>query len=530
MARDIDQPDPRLIRELVKRNEASAKRLRETIINPPGKSDGAQRWNQARAARILAQVDREIAALKKQAAEWTGPALQQAMDQGIAAADRQANQAGIVPPSRGGARLAGTFDTVDRGAAAVLARDTLTDLAQAAESMRDQARTALRRMAAAGVSNAEVNAILTGGVIEGHPVRAIRELREALAKVHGGKVTIMSKAGPMEFKTGYYAEMVARTKTREAVVRARHQRLSDTGIDLVVVTGRISANFCTAYVGKVFSISGDHPKYPPLSSLPGGGPPFHPNCSKGTAPFIEALADPQAIAAGEPDRDTNLMLNDRNQNSLQKKFEALRMGRQAQDRMKKIRPEAGSRVATHAGDDPTFQEHLIRELGVEWVQLNGRSDIGAVAVRGVQQVSAAGGSMPKAILARSYLDENGQQRADVPGAYDPRRRVIEMNTDWPGWRDIERRTQELRESGFWSSADPRHVLFHEAAHHHMNEIGAMHGRASFIRLDEAMIARKVSIRAGADKDEFMVEVRAAIMAGRRFDDDVMNLYRKMGGQ
>lgn len=29
--------------------------------------------------------------------------------------------------------------------------------------------------------------------------------------------------------------------------------------------------------------------YPALAGLPGGGPPFHPNCSKGTAAYVPEL-------------------------------------------------------------------------------------------------------------------------------------------------------------------------------------------------------------------------------------------------
>lgn len=32
-----------------------------------------------------------------------------------------------------------------------------------------------------------------------------------------------------------------------------------------------------------------------------------------------------------------------------------------------------------------------------------------------------------------------------------------------------------------------------------------------------------------DKDEFLAEFRAARMAGRRFDPDVLDLYERLGG-
>jgi hypothetical protein len=334
MTRDPDKPDPRLVAELVARYEASAARLRDRITDPPGKTDRARVWNQARASQVLAQVDAEIADLRGMAADWTGTALEESMQRGIAAADRQAEEAGVRDE---GSPLRGSFSIVDRGAVEVLARDTVSDLVKAADSMKAHAGHVLRRMAATGVSNAEVNTILTGGVIEGRPRDTIRELRELLVKVHGKQVTITDKNGdPITFDAGYYARLVAVTKTREATSKARHARLADRGMDLVVVVGRVSDNFCTAYLDKVFSISGSHPKYPPLASLPGGGPPFHVQCSKSTAPFIEDLADPEEIEVGEPDPDTALLLNVRDTSELQRRFKSLQGRQQAEGRRQKL--------------------------------------------------------------------------------------------------------------------------------------------------------------------------------------------------
>ncbi len=529
MAIDHDQPDPRLVAELVARYEGAAARVRQRVLHPRGKSDSARQWNQARAAQVLAQVEGEVAGLKQQAAKWTGAALSRSVARGVAVADRQAAQAGIRPPSTA---LAGSFAVLDRGAVEVLARDTVGDLTKAADSMRRQADNALRRMAAAGVSNAEVNSILSGGVIEGQPVQAARELREALKKVHGRKVTITDKNGdPIEFDAGYYAKMVAVTKTREATSKARHARLAERGIDLVVVTGRISANFCTAYVDKVFSIAGGHRKYPPLSSLPGGGPPFHPNCSKSTAPFIEDLANPEEIAAGQPDPDTDKLLNVRNRNELQKRYQALQMRQQVQQRAATVRTDAGRRAQTTATDDPEYQSHLLKELGVETVRLGGDAQIGDMLVRGLQQVVSAGGTLPSEIVVDEFLFRDRRGHIDpheIAKTNDSGR--IAINPRWIGWHDGGARMKALGEARAFSSGHRLHVVFHEAAHVHAVATGAHHRQAIFVDLDDLAVAESVSVRATVNKDEFLAEVRAAKMAGRRFGSDVLDLYERLGGR
>lgn len=334
---DFDKPDPRVVAELVKMYEQSAARLRQMITAPQGRTASSQKWNATRAAVQLKQVEAEIARLKRQIAGWTGSAIDDALARGRAIADRQLQ--GIPANDR---QIAESFSKVDRRAVEALAKDTASDLLGAADSMQRQAKDALRRMAATGVTNAQVNQILAGGVIEGKPRETIRALRTALDKVHGSRLTVIDKNGdPIEFDSGYYARMVALTKTREATVKARHQRLAERGVDLVIVVGRISGNFCSAYLDKVFSLSGQSDKYPPLSALPGGGPPFHPQCSKSTAPFVEALATDAELEAGEPDPDTDKLLNVADRSTLQQRFQALNLRKVVTERAKTVQPVAG---------------------------------------------------------------------------------------------------------------------------------------------------------------------------------------------
>ncbi|GAB4191741.1 MAG: hypothetical protein Kow00105_05790 [Phycisphaeraceae bacterium] len=526
--RDYDRPDPRLVAELVGRYERAAERLRDRVLDPPGSSDRARRWNQARAAQILTQVNAEIARLKRHAAEWTGRALEQAMRRGTRLADEQAAKAGVINT---GSPLVGSFALVDRGTVEVLARDTVGDLTKAADSMQAQAGNLLRRMAAEGVTNAEVNAILTGGVIEGRPPATIRQLRDALIKVHGKRVTITDKNGqPRSFPAGYYAKMVAVTKTREATRLARHARLRDKGIDLVKVVGKISVNFCTAYLDKVYSISGEHPDYPPVSALPGDGPPFHVQCSKSTAPFVEVLADPVQVEDGKPDPDTDKLLNIQDRSELQRRFQALQLKTQAEARRRRIRgrSDAGRRVLTGPTDDVGYQASVLRDLGVQDVQLGRHADVGAMVVRATQRVVAAGGTVPRAIIV-DELYFLGRPVSTI-GVANYNDLTVALDPLWPGWRDGGRLVRRQYERGWSSSPDPLHVIYHELAHIHAARLGVNHHMAPLIGTLERGVARSVSGRAAVNKDEFLAEVRAAKMAGRRLGQDVLDLYERLGGR
>lgn len=58
--------------------------------------------------------------------------------------------------------------------------------------------------------------------------------------------------------------------------------------DLVIVSPEPSAigDYCDAYAGKVFSVSGTSDFFPALSDTPNSGPPFHPWCSHTLLPYL----------------------------------------------------------------------------------------------------------------------------------------------------------------------------------------------------------------------------------------------------
>lgn len=315
---------------LVEIYRAALGRLKTIVLKPGGATAAGQAFRRARASTLVAQVDAILRQLKAQASGWVGAKMPQAYRDGLAAGDRQAEEAGVRVAGSG---LSGSFGLVDQQAVVVLARDAMADLSKAADSAGDRAKRLLRQTAEMGLGGAAINAILAGGVIEGTPVETIRSLRDALKAVHGETVTIVDKNGrPIEFDAGTYAELVARTRTREAVEHARHSRLAALGIDVVVIIGRVSNTFCTAYLGKAFSLSGNHPKYPALSSLPNGkGPPFHPRCSKSTRPFVEELATEKQLDDAAPDADVAKVIT-RDPAVAQRVFKDLQVRAKVEDR------------------------------------------------------------------------------------------------------------------------------------------------------------------------------------------------------
>jgi hypothetical protein len=92
-----------------------------------------------------------------------------------------------------------------------------------------------------------------------------------------------------------YAEMVARTTTREAVVEAAKLRMAATGISLAEVSrSKNPCAICRPWEGQTVSLDGrtrehDGRAVATLDAMPNGGPPFHPNCAHFLMPVVAQI-------------------------------------------------------------------------------------------------------------------------------------------------------------------------------------------------------------------------------------------------
>lgn len=117
-------------------------------------------------------------------------------------------------------------------------------------------------------------------------------LREKLAEKG---VTGFVDAAGKEWNLKTYAEMVARTTTREAMIEGTANRLLEHGHDLAEIIGGSGKNTCekcAAWVGKTVSLTGATPGYPTLADARADGM-FHANCSHNIAiavSFEEAIS------------------------------------------------------------------------------------------------------------------------------------------------------------------------------------------------------------------------------------------------
>jgi hypothetical protein len=323
-----------VVAELATVYRAAFVELGRIVEKPWGNTPLSKEWKQARAASLSYQIDQMLRGLGQQSAHFFGQQMPKVFIDGIQKAQTQARAVGIDAPPLG---LSARFSLIDRRALEVLANDAVKDLHKTALNTGEQAKMLLRRTAQADLSQADIDQVIQKGIIIGSPAEAIRNLRDQFRAVTDGKVRIKDKNGDqIEYDAGDYARMVIRSKTRQAMTASRHQRLEELGLDLVSIVGRVSKYFCTAYLGQVFSLSGKDDKYPAITELPGYGyygpvPPFHPDCSKSTRPFVVDLASEKQLDMAEGTDDEGQMLNV-DTNTAQRKFKDLQIYQQVKSK------------------------------------------------------------------------------------------------------------------------------------------------------------------------------------------------------
>ena len=230
-------------------------------------------------------------------------------------------------------RMNMSFGAVHQQAVERLAFDTYNDLAAATENVSNRLKRSIRlaaeRVFPTGVATGETRIQMTKRLVEALQKEGFTQYldeRGRRIKLQDYKDVIGPAGRPLEFKPGQfqsafleenwvgfvdkagrrwdlfnYAEMLTRTKVAEAESRGTEDRLVANGLDLVQITSHNAEDWCSFYEGKVFSISGTHPMYPPLAQAPNGGTPFHPRCRHREAPFIEKFHSPEELEAAKID-------------------------------------------------------------------------------------------------------------------------------------------------------------------------------------------------------------------------------------
>ncbi|WP_163581119.1 phage minor capsid protein [Gracilibacillus saliphilus] len=271
---ELDQSAGKLVENYQKAYRYILRRLEYQINN--GLSESQSR-------SILREIQLELSKLDEQAYKWSYEVLPEYYYLALDNMDKE------VALLNGVNVIGGSVAVMHKRALEVASNSLYDDLAKNTTYMSEQAKQIIRENG---------KEIIDRQVIIGESQRTTkRDLKKAL--VNNG-VTSFVDAGKKEWNISNYSSMAVRTKSRLIHNQGTMNRLSEysenysnnPNFDLVQVSSHGSTCWCGYYEGMVFSVSGNHPDYPPLSSLPNfseGYQSFHPNCKHVLLPYMVEL-------------------------------------------------------------------------------------------------------------------------------------------------------------------------------------------------------------------------------------------------
>jgi hypothetical protein len=238
---------------------------------------------------VYQQILRQLEKLRSSTDAWSDRYVTEFVREAQRGAIPSLEAIGAITPQLGA--------TVPTRAVRALSRALTGDLGKAISSVQALAHRIFRPLAlerefpALALQARREVAVGLAGAEATQPIR--KRIAEMLReKFSDGIVTVVAKNGRrLAFPLDFYAGMVASATKAQAHTFATLEQAKEADHDLVRVTPNPSTigDWCDAYRGRVYSISGGHPTFPPLSSLPNGGPPFHPWCRHGLGIYVPDL-------------------------------------------------------------------------------------------------------------------------------------------------------------------------------------------------------------------------------------------------
>ena len=155
--------------------------------------------------------------------------------------------------------------------------DTLNDYGEALHGVFNNAQKVMT-----DVRKARLEAIFVEDKLKDS---TLKELKDKIINDLAKDFTAIVDKGGREWKLDTYAEMLARTRTREVTNLAMTTRLKMEGYDLVQVSSHGGGcDLCKPWDGQVLSMTGATKGYPTLSEAEMAGV-MHPNCKHRLLPY-----------------------------------------------------------------------------------------------------------------------------------------------------------------------------------------------------------------------------------------------------
>ncbi|MEW5821491.1 MAG: hypothetical protein AB1782_14965 [Cyanobacteriota bacterium] len=111
---------------------------------------------------------------------------------------------------------------------------------------------------------------------------------------------------------------------------------------------------------------------------------------------------------------------------------------------------------------------------------------------------------------------------------------IYLNPDY-NWQGLASMTKRNYSAGYTSTDNPKHNIYHEIGHaihqrcHPIKFLNLVLSGTRFSPDEQVYISTQVSIYAAKTVFEFVAEVFAGQMAGKKYPEDIMKYYYELGG-
>lgn len=261
------------IQQLVTMYRAGLRQIVEILVNMDVKklASGSARYRK----QILRNVAGILHDMDKNADNWILSVVGRKYSASLADTIVILNKLGFTSPVRS------NFARVHQRAVDVIAQNMSGNLRNATQFVGRRVNDIFRQVALEQTGAK----LVTGASWQEMKAKVIQEL------LNKGQTGFVDKLG-RQWRLDSYAEMVARTTTREAASVATINQCLEYGQDLVQISTHYpTCHLCAPLQGKVFSISGNDKRYPKYGEEV--RIPVHPNCRHVLTPYSREL-DPNA--------------------------------------------------------------------------------------------------------------------------------------------------------------------------------------------------------------------------------------------
>lgn len=238
-------------------------------------------FERQRAEVLLKEVKAIVVGLNKEAYAWSKRAIPVSYNRGIDFAGEKLKALNVTRYVNYGAQ-------VHTAAVSAMVDSVAIDLITVNESIGRVFTQFVRQTQQKLIEDAQISKTIAEGLITGDTRRVVSDsiLKQLRAKMENGQFISINGRN---YRPDKYAELLARTRTREATSQGTINTALRYGVDLMQWDSHSEiCEYCAQFAGRVYSISGQDGDFPQLTEQP----PLHPNCRCTIEPVTrEAIED-----------------------------------------------------------------------------------------------------------------------------------------------------------------------------------------------------------------------------------------------